>query len=114
MALRDGTPVGFVHAGFGPNDEGTALSTDIGTTYLLMLARMAPNDPRWPTNCSPAREAYLRERGAKVIYAGGIRPLNGFYLGLYGGSELAGRARHRSRARRHLPSQRLPRDRPRA
>ena len=25
-----------------------------------------------------------------MIYAGGIRPLNGFYLGLYGGSELPG------------------------
>jgi ribosomal protein S18 acetylase RimI-like enzyme len=35
-------------------------------------------------------EAYLRQRGAKVIYGGGIRPLNGFYLGLYGGSELPG------------------------
>ena len=35
-------------------------------------------------------EAYLRDRGTKVIYAGGIRPLNGFYLGLYGGSELPG------------------------
>ena len=37
VALRDGRPVGFVHAGFGPNDEGTALSTEMGTTYLLML-----------------------------------------------------------------------------
>ena len=35
-------------------------------------------------------EAYLHRRGAKVIYGGGIRPLNGFYLGLYGGSELPG------------------------
>lgn len=25
-----------------------------------------------------------------MLYAGGIRPLNGFYLGLYGGSELSG------------------------
>ena len=25
-----------------------------------------------------------------MLYAGGIRPLNAFYLGLYGGSELAG------------------------
>jgi ribosomal protein S18 acetylase RimI-like enzyme len=35
-------------------------------------------------------EAYLRARGAKVIYGGGIRPLNAYYLGLYGGSELPG------------------------
>ena len=35
-------------------------------------------------------EAYLKRRDAKVIYGGEIRPLNGFYLGLYGGSELPG------------------------
>jgi ribosomal protein S18 acetylase RimI-like enzyme len=35
-------------------------------------------------------EDYLRRRGAQVIYGGGIAPLNGFYLGLYGGSELPG------------------------
>ena len=32
----------------------------------------------------------MRRRGAKVLYGGGIRPLNPFYLGLYGGSELPG------------------------
>jgi GNAT superfamily N-acetyltransferase len=35
-------------------------------------------------------EDYLRRRGARVIYGGGIRPLNAFYLGLYGGSEMPG------------------------
>jgi len=35
-------------------------------------------------------EQYLHSRGAKVVYGGGIRPLNPFYLGLYGGSELPG------------------------
>jgi ribosomal protein S18 acetylase RimI-like enzyme len=35
-------------------------------------------------------EEYLTSRGAQVLYAGAIRPLNGFYLGLYGGSELPG------------------------
>ncbi len=37
-----------------------------------------------------ASEEYLRSKGATVFYAGGIKPLNGFYLGLYGGSELPG------------------------
>ena len=32
----------------------------------------------------------MRKRGAQVLYAGGIRPLDPFYLGLYGGSELPG------------------------
>jgi ribosomal protein S18 acetylase RimI-like enzyme len=35
-------------------------------------------------------ENYLRAGGAKVIYGGGIAPLNPFYLGLYGGSESPG------------------------
>jgi ribosomal protein S18 acetylase RimI-like enzyme len=37
-----------------------------------------------------AAEQYLRDGGAEVIYAGGMRPLNPFYLGLYGGAELPG------------------------
>jgi ribosomal protein S18 acetylase RimI-like enzyme len=89
VALRNGHPVGFVHAGFGPNDEGTALSTEMGTTYLLMLAGSAP-DTALADELVARSEAYLRERGATVLYGGGIRPLNGFYLGLYGGSELPG------------------------
>ena len=35
-------------------------------------------------------EDYLRAAGAKVLYAGEVRPVNPFYLGLYGGSELPG------------------------
>jgi ribosomal protein S18 acetylase RimI-like enzyme len=89
VALRDGKHVGFVHAGFGPNEEGTALATELGTTYLLMLEGGA-NDPGLADELLGRSEAYLRERGATVLYGGGIRPLNGFYLGLYGGSELPG------------------------
>jgi RimJ/RimL family protein N-acetyltransferase len=37
-----------------------------------------------------ASEEFLRSRGAKILYAGGVFPLNPFYLGLYGGSELPG------------------------
>jgi ribosomal protein S18 acetylase RimI-like enzyme len=35
-------------------------------------------------------EAYLREHGSQLIYGGGMYPINPFYLGLYGGSELPG------------------------
>jgi ribosomal protein S18 acetylase RimI-like enzyme len=89
VAERDGRRVGFVHAGFGSNDEGSGLSTESGTTYVLMLHRDAP-DGALADELLARSEAYLRERGAKVIYGGGIRPLNAFYLGLYGGSELPG------------------------
>ena len=103
-----------MHAGFGANDEQTALSTDIGTTYQLMLRADHRNDHAWPTSCLTRSEAYLRDRGAKVIYAGGIRPLNAFYLGLYGGSELPGVLAGDPRSERRVPAERLSRDRPRA
>ena len=35
-------------------------------------------------------EEYLKRRGAKALYGGGLQPLHPFYLGLYGGSELPG------------------------
>jgi ribosomal protein S18 acetylase RimI-like enzyme len=89
VALRDGKRVGFVHAGFGPNEEGTALSTETGTTCLMMLEN-GVNDSALADELLARSEAYLHERGATVLYGGGIRPLNGFYLGLYGGSELPG------------------------
>jgi GNAT superfamily N-acetyltransferase len=81
--------LGFAHACFGANDAEDGISTELGTTALLLVH----------PDCDVAQvaaglleccEAYLRQRGAKVIYGGGIRPLNGFYLGLYGGSELPG------------------------
>jgi ribosomal protein S18 acetylase RimI-like enzyme len=89
VALRDDTPVGFVHAGFGPNDDGTALATEMGTTYVLMLENGTP-DVSLADELLARSETYLRDRGSTVLYCGGIRPLNAFYLGLYGGSELPG------------------------
>jgi GNAT superfamily N-acetyltransferase len=89
VALADNSPVGFAHAGFGANAEETAITTDVGTTYQLMLSA-EHREAALADDLLARSEAYLRERGAQVIYAGGIRPLNGFYLGLYGGSELPG------------------------
>jgi GNAT superfamily N-acetyltransferase len=89
ILLSDDTPIGFVHAGFGANDEQSGLTTDVGTTYQLMLRADRRNDALADELLARSEE-YLRKRGAKVIYAGGIRPLNAFYLGLYGGSELPG------------------------
>lgn len=89
VAVHDDEPVGFVHAGFGPNEQQTAISTDDGTTYLLLL-RGDHRDPALADELLSRSEAYLRDRGAKVLYAGGIYPLSAFYLGLYGGSELPG------------------------
>jgi ribosomal protein S18 acetylase RimI-like enzyme len=89
VALKDDRPIGFAHAGFGPNEAEDAMSTDMGTTYLLML-QSDHRDPAVADELLLRSEAYLQDRGAKVIYGGGIRPLNAYYLGLYGGSELPG------------------------
>ena len=89
VATQDGRPRGFVHAGFGPNESGTALDTSLGTTHMLMLHGGSQDDALAGALLS-ASEEYLRGRGATVLYAGGIQPLNSFYLGLYGGSEIPG------------------------
>jgi GNAT superfamily N-acetyltransferase len=89
VALRDDRPVGFVHAGFGPSDDGLSLDTSMGTTHLLMVDA-AERETGLADELLAASEDYLRSRGATVIYAGGINPLNSFYLGLYGGSEIPG------------------------
>jgi len=89
VATRDQVPIGFVHAGFGPDETGSALDTSLGTTVMLML-RAGHEDLALADDLLAASEEYLRSRGASVIYAGGIKPLNSFYLGLYGGSEIPG------------------------
>ncbi|MEM6331457.1 MAG: GNAT family N-acetyltransferase [Planctomycetota bacterium] len=89
VATRDETPVGFAHAGFGPHDDGAQLDRDLGATQLVML-RTDGSYPRLADELLRASEQYLRSRGAKVLYGGGISPINPFYLGLYGGSELPG------------------------
>ena len=36
LAVDDDRPVGFVHAGFGPCDDGSKISTELGVTCMLM------------------------------------------------------------------------------
>jgi ribosomal protein S18 acetylase RimI-like enzyme len=89
VAVQDQTPVGFAHASFGPNEDYSALDMELGTTQLLMLGP-EHRDVGLADELLGRSEGYLRDRGAKVLYGGGIKPLDGFYLGLYGGSELPG------------------------
>jgi len=89
ILLSDQRPIGFVHAGFGANEDESDIDTSLGTIYQLMLRADRRNDALADELLHRAEE-YLGRRGAKVLYGGGIRPLNAFYLGLYGGSELPG------------------------
>ena len=89
LAEENGTAVGFVHAGFGANASETDISTAAGVVCVIGVR---PSHQRRGIGTELLRraEAYLRGRGAVALFAGPMRPLNPFYLGLYGGSELPG------------------------
>lgn len=89
VAVEADQRIGFAHAGFGANEDGSQLSTQLAATCMLMVR---PDRQRRGIGREllARSEDYLRGRGAKVLYGGGIRPLNSFYLGLYGGSEMPG------------------------
>lgn len=94
VAEIEGRVVGFVHAGFGPDYPVPAprpfeLSNEIGAITQLVVQ---PDHEQ--TNLAAGlihhAECYLRARGARVIYAGALFPVNPFYWGVSGGSEGSG------------------------
>jgi ribosomal protein S18 acetylase RimI-like enzyme len=90
VVARDGERiVGFAHAAFGPDADRAALDTAIGTTLLIVVP---PHERRCDIedDLLARSEAYLRQRGAATILGGGTPDLGGYYLGLYGGSDLPG------------------------
>jgi GNAT superfamily N-acetyltransferase len=89
LAFDDGRPVGFAHAGFGPNAAANWISTESGVTCVT-LVRPDCAEAEVAAGLLDHCEDYLRRRGARVLYGGGVGPLNPFYIGLYGGSELPG------------------------
>jgi len=89
LAFEEGQPLGFAHAGFGPDQSESRLDTDCGVTCVVILNRLHER-PDVADELLARCEQYLAHRGAKVLYGGGLRPVNPFYVGLYGGSELPG------------------------
>jgi ribosomal protein S18 acetylase RimI-like enzyme len=94
VAEIDRRIVGFVHAGFGPDlpvesAQPFDVSHEIGIISMLCVEPRL-DDPELLAGLIDAAARYLRSRGAKVLYAGGLFPLNPFYWGIYGGSEGAG------------------------
>ncbi len=94
VAEREGTPIGFVHAGFGPEEDQRKLSTEMGVTCMLLVDpshdEALVDGKSLATVLLSHSEAYLRDRGSSVFYGGGIHPLDPFYRGVYGGSEMPG------------------------
>jgi GNAT superfamily N-acetyltransferase len=89
LAHDDGRLVGFAHAGFGPNAEGNWISTETGVVCVVVTDPKSA-EAEVAAGLLDRSENYLRRRGAKVVYGGGLQPLCPFYIGLYGGSELPG------------------------
>ncbi len=65
------------------------ISTDAGVTCMVLVRPDCAED-EVAAGLLDRCEEYLRRRGAKALYGGGLQPLSPFYLGLYGGSELPG------------------------
>ena len=89
VANADDRVVGFAHAAFGPNRDRSGIDVAVGTTLLVAVV---PHPEQEQIGAALLRgcEDYLRRRGARTIMGGGCAELHGFYLGLYGGSDLPG------------------------
>ena len=84
-----GRIAGFAHAGFGPNEDQSALDTSNG---VICAIAVRPDLRRTGvgTELLQRAEVYLRERGVATLRAGPSRPDKPFYVGVYGGSNGAG------------------------
>jgi RimJ/RimL family protein N-acetyltransferase len=89
VAEVDGRVVGFAHAGFGPNADGSDISTQIGLICLIIVQAHQQRHEIMQGLLGRG-EDYLRRHGARELQVGGSFPLSPFYLGLYGGSDLPG------------------------
>jgi len=89
LAFDDDRPVGFAHAAFGPNENRDRIATEKGVVCIV-LVRPDCAEAEVAEGLLGRSENYLRRSGATVVYGGAVAPLNPFYLGLYGGSQLPG------------------------
>ena len=89
VATDGGRVVGFAHSAFGPDAARAAIDTGVGTTLLVAVVPHAEGEAI-ADRLLAASEEYLRRRGARVLHGGGSAEMHGFYLGLYGGSDLPG------------------------
>ena len=90
VAVEDGEPIGFVHAGFGRDQDGSFLDTSIGATCMLLVSNPQQR-PQVGRELLARSEQYLQHRGAvDGSIGGGSQLMAPFYLGLYGGTHVPG------------------------
>ena len=89
VAYEESRLIGFIHAGFGPNSDRSDLEMGIGVVCLVMVEQ---RDDHMEIRRSLIEKAeqYVADRGASEVRAGCIKTSSPFYLGLYGGSDMAG------------------------
>ena len=89
VALDGARVVGFVHAGFGSDDNGSGISPQSGVICMIMVH---PEYRRQGIGRELVRRAedYLRAAGTIQAHAGSAPPRDPFYLLLYGGCESSG------------------------
>lgn len=81
--------VGLCHAGFGCDESESRLDRNSGTICMLLVDE-SYRRRGIGTELLRRGQEYLQRGGSSVQYAGPLHPLNAFYLGLYGGSDLPG------------------------
>lgn len=84
-----GEAIGFVHAGFGSREDGSALDHSIGVICVIMVH---PEYRRRGVGRELLNraESYLILKGATQLRAGSAPPHDPYYMGLYGGTKPAG------------------------
>ncbi len=85
----DITPLGFVHAGFPPNEQLNDLDT---TSGIVSQLKVVPGEAAMEVAAGLLKNAedYLRRHGASRVHVGAKFPFSPFYNGLYGGSRIPG------------------------
>jgi ribosomal protein S18 acetylase RimI-like enzyme len=88
-ANKSPQPLGFVHAGFGPN---ASLSDVDQSQGLICQLKVLPGErsAEVARGLLTAALDYLKRSGSKIAFVGSHFPHAPFYLGLYGGSRMPG------------------------
>lgn len=89
MAGDGDKAIGYVHVGYGPKPDGSALNHELGVVCAIMVD---PEYRRKGIGSELLRLGIeqLRERGATTIVAGPSPSCDPFYIGLYGGARVSG------------------------
>jgi hypothetical protein len=90
IVAQDGDTIrGFVHAGFGPGDDGQQLDCQQGAIALVMVDDHSSGG-LLGDELRQCAEEYLRQQGTRNCWGGAWGNVAPFYRGLYGGSSLPG------------------------